>query len=599
MLVIGLAATLFTASTGQASAADHFVTSPLDDNSDGTLRKEVADAANGDTVIINPGVDPDLTTGVEITVDADITIRGQGPETTTVDAVSGMVQNRAFNVQAGVSATIENLGITGGRASDGVTLSGNGTGGDSGGAIRNSGGLTLRTVLIEDCRAGRGGNGGAGGTGPTPTNGGNAANGGAGGAVFSGGTGLTVIDSTFRDNEGGDGGSGGAGGTDTDVGGEGANGGAGGTGGGGGAIATADNLTVTGSTFEGNVAGDGGHGGAGGGPPADTGIGGPGAAGGAGGAVSLGGAVTSISNTTIADNVAGFGGNGGFGPVAQQLSGFGGRGGGIASSGTATVTHTTIAGNAAGDVGTGAPSDQGRGGAIHVLAGTTTLRNSILSANTAPVAATAGCNNTVVDGGNNLSPAGVGCPASFGTGNPMLSPLADNDGPTETMAISAAGAADDAVTAAGQNCAATDQRGVVRPQGVACDIGAFEITMPATLTVTKSGSGAGTVSGTGISCGADCTETVPYNTVVVLSAVAASGSTFAGWTGCDSPSGTTCTQTLGSNKTVTANFALAPVVTPPVTNPPVTPPATAPKKCKKGQKLKKGKCVKKKRKKKG
>ena len=87
--------------------------------------------------------------------------------------------------------------------------------------------------------------------------------------------------------------------------------------------------------------------------------------------------------------------------------------------------------------------------------------------------------------------------------------------------------------------------------------------------------------------------------MVVLNAVPASGSTFAGWSGCDSASGATCTQTLGSNETVTANFALTPVVTPPVITPPATTPTPAAKKCKKGQKLKKGKCVKKKRKKKG
>jgi alpha-tubulin suppressor-like RCC1 family protein len=76
------------------------------------------------------------------------------------------------------------------------------------------------------------------------------------------------------------------------------------------------------------------------------------------------------------------------------------------------------------------------------------------------------------------------------------------------------------------------------------------------LTVTKSGTGSGTVtsSPTGISCGADCSE--PYNsgTGVTLTASAAGGSIFAGWTGCDTVSGTTCTVTMSAARTVTAQF---------------------------------------------
>src|SRR5262245_44658613 len=53
------------------------------------------------------------------------------------------------------------------------------------------------------------------------------------------------------------------------------------------------------------------------------------------------------------------------------------------------------------------------------------------------------------------------------------------------------------------------------------------------LTVSLSGTGKGTVSSspTGISCGTDCTQTYPSGTVVTLSAAAASGSSFGGWSG--------------------------------------------------------------------
>ncbi len=58
--------------------------------------------------------------------------------------------------------------------------------------------------------------------------------------------------------------------------------------------------------------------------------------------------------------------------------------------------------------------------------------------------------------------------------NPLLAALADNGGPTATMAIGPESPAIDA----GDACPPTDQRGVARPQGSACDIGAFEYVPP-------------------------------------------------------------------------------------------------------------------------
>jgi hypothetical protein len=82
-----------------------------------------------------------------------------------------------------------------------------------------------------------------------------------------------------------------------------------------------------------------------------------------------------------------------------------------------------------------------------------------------------------------------------------------------------------------------------------------------TLTVTGAGTGSGTVTATGISCtitagstSGDCSESYPDGTSVTLTATAASGSTFAGWTNCDAPSGNQCTMTMNANKTVTATF---------------------------------------------
>jgi hypothetical protein len=56
---------------------------------------------------------------------------------------------------------------------------------------------------------------------------------------------------------------------------------------------------------------------------------------------------------------------------------------------------------------------------------------------------------------------------------PMLGALANNGGETDTLALQPGSPAIDAGTNVG--CPATDQRGVSRPQGSACDIGAFEL----------------------------------------------------------------------------------------------------------------------------
>jgi GH25 family lysozyme M1 (1,4-beta-N-acetylmuramidase) len=80
-----------------------------------------------------------------------------------------------------------------------------------------------------------------------------------------------------------------------------------------------------------------------------------------------------------------------------------------------------------------------------------------------------------------------------------------------------------------------------------------------TLTVNKTGTGNGTVTGPGINCGSDCQETYPSGTSVTLTATAASGSTFAGWSGACSGTGS-CTIIMNANKSVTATFNEAPPI---------------------------------------
>ena len=75
------------------------------------------------------------------------------------------------------------------------------------------------------------------------------------------------------------------------------------------------------------------------------------------------------------------------------------------------------------------------------------------------------------------------------------------------------------------------------------------------LTVTKTGSGSGTVASSpaGISCGADCSESYNRGTVVSLTTAPATGSSFGGWTGACGGTGA-CQVTMDAAKSVAAAF---------------------------------------------
>jgi hypothetical protein len=83
---------------------------------------------------------------------------------------------------------------------------------------------------------------------------------------------------------------------------------------------------------------------------------------------------------------------------------------------------------------------------------------------------------------------------------------------------------------------------------------------PYTLSVTKAGTGSGTVTSNpaGINCGSNCSETYNYNTSVTLNATAATGSTFTGWSGAGCSGTGTCTVIMEAAKSVTASFSLKP-----------------------------------------
>ncbi len=81
-----------------------------------------------------------------------------------------------------------------------------------------------------------------------------------------------------------------------------------------------------------------------------------------------------------------------------------------------------------------------------------------------------------------------------------------------------------------------------------------------TLTVEKSGSGSGQVLAQGINCGESCSENYSNGTLVMLSAVAADGSVFAGWSGGGCRGTGDCVVTMDQAITVSANFTIIPPI---------------------------------------
>lgn len=80
-----------------------------------------------------------------------------------------------------------------------------------------------------------------------------------------------------------------------------------------------------------------------------------------------------------------------------------------------------------------------------------------------------------------------------------------------------------------------------------------------TLSVSKAGTGSGTVSSNpaGINCGGTCSASFNSGTSVTLTAAAAAGSTFAGWSGGGCSGTGTCSVTMSAAQSVTATFNAA------------------------------------------
>jgi chitodextrinase len=273
-----------------------------------------------------------------------------------------------------------------------------------------------------------------------------------GGAIFSHGT-LAVTSGTFTNNSS----------PAT-------------TGTSGGAIDSSGTLSVTTSTFSGNSAQEGG------------------------GVFNQNSAT--VTNSTFTSNNATIYGGGATVNAAgtETLAGdtfvanTGPGGGAVDNDATLNITNSTFTNNTGGTNG---------GGAV-VNFGTTTVKQSTFSGNTSPyganllnytgfklsmsmdivagglVGANCGGQAPITDLGYNID---TGSSCGFSATNhslnntqPQLDALASNGGSTQTMALPAGSPALDAIPPSTPGCAGTtDQRGITRPQGKGCDIGAYEL----------------------------------------------------------------------------------------------------------------------------
>jgi hypothetical protein len=362
---------------------------------------------------------------------------------------------RVMEIAAGANVTINDLTIAGGYSRDGTD---DGQPGDDGGGIYNAGSLLLNNVTVTNNTTG------AGSLLTTEVTAG--ASGGNGGGIFNEGT-----------------------------------------------------LVMNYSTVTGNLTGAGGRGREG------KSVGGPGGNGGGGGGIaSIGTGAITINRSTIADNGTGAGGDHGV-PAGQN--GTPGSGGGVYNYGTQLMmTSSTVSGNSAGA--------QGVGGGIyhrspavdephmsHITNSTITgnvsdaasgimndasylyLENDTIALNSPVGVFNSGIiyfySNIVVGPGNACAGGGsfhdfgyniddsTTClfvaPTSQQSTNPQFDAfgLQDNGGPTKTIALHVNSPAIDAIPNSTNGCGGTialDQRGVTRPTGGGCEIGAFEVGTP-------------------------------------------------------------------------------------------------------------------------
>jgi CSLREA domain-containing protein len=372
---------------------------------------------------IQGGFDETAAAG-DLDISDDLEINGAGAAGTIIDGgrFRGdlLLGDDAFHVHPGASAVISDVTIQ----AAGHILS-------AGGGILNNGTLTLNSSILRE----------------------NQADSGAG--VLNRGGALTVNNSSFIQNTGGTGSAAGAG------------------------VLNAGTMTLDHVTFTGNTAGFGGGGvfNVGVATLNDVALADNYSEGGGGGI--LNGGIMTLNNSTLQDNF----GNGIFndGDLTASNVTISGTGGfGILNRHAVALTNVTVTGSS--DVGIFNHNAPLPPGGIPPPGLTLTIENSVIAGNGG---ANCGDSNpdleSTTSAGHNLSSDGTcpfTAPGDFTNTDPLLGPLADNGGPTQTHALLAGSPAIDAGDDA--DCPATDQRGFLRPAdgdadgSAICDIGAYE-----------------------------------------------------------------------------------------------------------------------------
>lgn len=277
-----------------------------------------------------------------------------------------------------------------------------------------------------------------------------------------------------------------------------------GSGSNGGGIENSGSLTVVDSVFSGNTSVEGGGLLNEGTATVDTSTftGNTATAFGGGGIVGALGTIN-LSRDTFTGNAADSGGGGAIdndSTVSVDNSTFTGNSGGtngggaVQNFGSVTFSYTTLSGDSA-------PS----GAELHNFQTANTPGQVSMSVADSIVAngngggSNCGGNVSIADGGYNID-SGTSCrfansDHSKNSTNPQLGALANNGGPTETMALAATSPAVNAIPTTNPTCGGTDQRGVTRPQGTGCDIGAYELKASALPPPPPSGAGGAAITG--------------------------------------------------------------------------------------------------------
>jgi hypothetical protein len=437
-----------------------------DDSGPGSLRAAIASAAPGDSINFSLTYPATISLLTTLTLGPNVTIQGPGASNLTISGQDSVV---VFLLNAGGIATLSGLTIARGSSLLGggifnagtltltdCNVSGNLQGTQLGGGIFNAGDLTLNNSTVSTNSAGLGPNHFGGGIynfqGNVILNNSSVADntaGDSGGGIYNSSGSLTANTSVVFGNS------------------------AGGSSFGGGIFSSSGPLILTNSTISGNFAGD-----SGGGIFIDT--------------------LSSVSlfNSTVADNTAGNSGGGlsarttdpaGSALTNSTLSGNVSRfGGGIDNDGTLTVINSTVSGNVA--LHTSGPAGGGISSRLGPPAASLALRHSIVASNgggNCDLVEAEGSFGFGVSFGYNLSDDATcqslllldptdrnNTPAGLDPGG-----LKYHGGATSTIALLSTSVAVNAIPLSAcnnPNRDATDQRGVPRPQGPACDIGAYE-----------------------------------------------------------------------------------------------------------------------------